>query len=69
MFREMLEHTMREYYTDYETEHWIKATLTNDEASTDEELVQHFMKVGGLSEQEARAWVAKRGEYLRGELK
>jgi hypothetical protein len=48
--------------------HWIESTLTNDEASTDEELVQHFIKEGGLSEEEARSWVAKRDTYLRGEL-
>jgi hypothetical protein len=51
---------------DKDTEHWIKATLSNDEASSDQELVDHFMKEGGLSKEDAQAWVAKRGEYLKG---
>ena len=48
---------------------WIKSILSNDEASTDEELVQHFMKEGGLSEEEAKKWVSQRTEYLGGVAK
>lgn len=53
---------------DFWKERWIRAILTNDEASTDEELVTHFMKKGDLTRKEAEQWVAKRGAYLRGEL-
>lgn len=49
---------------DFNTERWIKAVLANDEASSDEELVKLFMEEGGLTEEEARAWIAKRQEYL-----
>jgi len=49
-------------------EYWIKAVLSNDEAASDEELVNLFMKEAGLSDEEARKWVAKRGMYLRGEM-
>ena len=52
---------------DAKTLRWVEATLSNDEASSDEELVRHFIKEGGLSEQEARSWVKERGSYLRGE--
>ena len=43
---------------------WILAILTNDEASTNDELEAHFIKEGGLSRRTARAWVAKRMQYL-----
>ena len=45
-------------------ERCIKATLSNDEKSTDEELIAYFMKEGGLSREVAASWVAKRSEYL-----
>jgi len=32
---------------------WIKQILANDEASSDEELLEHFVKEGGLSRDEA----------------
>jgi hypothetical protein len=51
-----------------EQRRWIVAVLANDEASTDEELVAHFMAEGGLNEKMARYWVGKRGAALRGEL-
>lgn len=43
----------------------IEAMLANDEASSDAELVEHFMKELGLTQQEAQAWVSKRGQYLK----
>ncbi len=46
-------------------EHWIQAVLSNDEYSSDEEIVTYFIQEGGLAEQEARAWVQKRGFYLK----
>ena len=45
-------------------ERWIKAVLCNDEHSSDEELVDWFMREGKLTEEEARAWVSKRSLYL-----
>ena len=45
-------------------EYWIKSVLSNDEDSSDEELVAYFMKEGPMSEEEARQWVAKRKFYL-----
>ena len=42
---------------------WIKSTLANDENSSDEEIVTFFMEEGKMSEEEARAWVAKRTFY------
>lgn len=45
--------------------HWILAVLSNDEYSSDEEIVTLFMQEGGLTEQEARAWVEKRDFYLK----
>ena len=44
---------------------WIKQILANDEVSTNEELLEHFVKEGGLSQKEAARWVALRPEYLR----
>lgn len=42
--------------------------LSNDEASTDEELRAHLVTELGLTEESAEALVAKRDAYLRGEL-
>jgi transposase-like protein len=44
---------------------WIEAILSNDEASSDSQLMELFMDEGGLSESEARSWVLKRDSYLR----
>ncbi len=44
-------------------EHWIKAVLSNDEYSSDEEIVTYFMQEGELTSEEAQAWVAKRDFY------
>ncbi len=45
-------------------EQWVKAVLSNDEVSSDEELVDHFVQEGGLIKEEAEGWVAKRSFYL-----
>jgi hypothetical protein len=47
-----------------EKENWIKSVLSNDETSSDEELVTHFMHEGKMTEKEARMWVSKRDFYL-----
>lgn len=44
--------------------YWIKSVLSNDENSTDEELIQWFIKEGKLTEKQAKEWVAKREYYL-----
>ena len=49
---------------DAETKQWIKSTLSNDEYSSDEEMLEYFMKEGGLSRDEATRWVALRPNYL-----
>ena len=48
---------------DAKTKDWIKQTLANDEYSSDEELLEFFIKEGGLSREEAAQWVALRSEY------
>lgn len=50
---------------DTKTIFWIKTTLANDEVSSDEELVEHFIKEGDLTRDEAERWVALRPQYLR----
>jgi len=42
---------------------WVNATLHNDEFSTDNELVEYFIK-GGLTQQEARKAVSQRDKCL-----
>lgn len=42
---------------------WIKSVLSNDEGSSDEELLA-LLAENGLSETEAKGWVAKRSYYL-----
>jgi hypothetical protein len=44
---------------------FIESTLRNDEASTDAELVAHFVAETGLTEAQAKKWVAKRDKYLQ----
>jgi len=43
---------------------FIESTLTNDEASTDEDLIEHFMETTGISEAQAKKWVKLRNKYL-----
>lgn len=42
---------------------WVNATLQNDEASSDEGLVKHFIE-GGLTPQEAQKAVSQREKCL-----
>lgn len=56
---------LEEYKANGKIEDWIKAELSNDETSTDEQLAQHLIKEGGVDEATAKQWVAKRGEYLK----
>ena len=46
---------------------WIKATLANDETSTDAELIEHFTSQG-VELLEAQTWVAQRAQYLDTDL-
>lgn len=39
---------------------WIIDQLTNDEVSTDEEMIKWFMSEGGLTKKEATKWVSLR---------
>ena len=50
-----------------ETIKWIKATLLNDEVSTDEELEYYFVKEG-LTEREAEFYVKQRDRALLNDL-
>jgi arginine repressor len=42
----------------------IDSILTNDEVSTDEELMAHFVNEMGLTTQEAESQVARRNQML-----
>jgi hypothetical protein len=50
---------------DETTKQWIKAVLTNDEASSDEELENYLVKEGGLTPEQASQWVDLRSYYIR----
>jgi hypothetical protein len=50
---------------DTKTKAWIKDILSNDEASSNEELLELFVKEGGLSRDEATRWLALRPQYMR----
>jgi len=43
---------------------WINSILHNDESSTDQELVDHFVKEGGLTVDEAKRFVSQRDKCL-----
>lgn len=47
---------------------WIEAVLSNDETATDDELIGYFITEGKLSLKAAQAWVAKRDDYISGNL-
>lgn len=49
---------------DEQTIYWVKATLTNDENASDEEMRAYFVE-GGLTEAQADEWMAKRDFYSR----
>jgi len=44
---------------------WIEGVLSNDENSTDQEMVEYFMSEG-LKKREAVSWVTLRDEYSGG---
>lgn len=44
-------------------EKWIIDILTNDEVSTDDELINHFINEGGLTKKQAVKWVLLRDSY------
>jgi hypothetical protein len=44
---------------------FIESELVNDGASTDEEMVDHFVKETGMTEAQAKKWVGLRDKYLR----
>ena len=48
---------------DVKTISWIKQTLSNDEYSSDEEMLEYFIKEGPLSSEEAAQWLALRHQY------
>jgi hypothetical protein len=43
---------------------FIEDQLTNDESSTDEEMIEHFAKETGMTEAQAKKWVALRTKYM-----
>jgi hypothetical protein len=47
---------------------WITTTLINDEASSDEEMTEHFQREGEMTHAEAVFYVAQRNEALRDNL-
>jgi hypothetical protein len=44
--------------------YWIKATLSNDEGSTDDQLIDYFMTEGKMTKDEAIYWIGQRSYYL-----
>lgn len=48
-----------------QTEQWIKSVLSNDEYSSDEELLLYFVKEGPMTEEVAKEWISKRDFYLK----
>ena len=53
--------------TKEEKEKWISAVLTNDENSTNDELIDYFVE-NGLSNLEANIVVSYREDYLNGRI-
>lgn len=49
--------------SEQEKRKWIAAVLTNDETSTDADMVDYFMQEGGLSRLQAEQAVSHRGTY------
>lgn len=48
----------------YELTEWVKDILSNDEVSTNEELIEHFMHEGPMTKQQSINAVSKRKFYL-----
>lgn len=46
----------------------VAAILQNDEASSDAELLNHFMEELGLSRSDAETAIAKRGQSIKGDI-
>ena len=55
--------SLRKKLTEEDIE-FIESTLRNDEASTDAELIAHLVDQIGISENQAKKWVALRDKYL-----
>ncbi len=51
--------------TNNELERWIATTLVNDEASTNEELIEHFMQGDEVPYAQAKFYVDQRNDALR----
>jgi len=49
---------------DKKTEIWVKSILSNDDMSSDEDLISLFMDEGNMSREEATTWVLRRNFYL-----
>jgi hypothetical protein len=47
---------------------WIATTLINDEASSDDEMTEHFQREGEMTHAEAVFYVAQRNDALRDSL-
>ncbi len=47
---------------------WVATTLANDEASTDRELVEHFMQGGPMPYEQAAFYIEQRNDALRSPL-
>jgi hypothetical protein len=44
---------------------WVRATLSNDEHSSDDELLEYFMQEGEIDQDTAKRYVSYRDLYLR----
>jgi hypothetical protein len=44
---------------------WVRATLSNDEHSSDDELMEYFMQEGEIDQDTAKRYVSYRDLYLR----
>lgn len=49
---------------DARTVEWITSVLSNDETSSDEELINYFEKEGKMSRKNAKRWVALRDYFM-----
>ena len=52
----------RETWSGFEP--WVRARLSNDEGSSDEEMIADFVTDGNMSRIDAKKWVSKRGFFL-----
>ena len=49
---------------DDKTINWIVSELSNNEVSSDEELINYFEKEGQMSREDAHKWVALRDYFM-----